>query len=392
MRSGRGFGHFPATGPVRRLLARRPGIEARPGKLSALVALAALSGCAMLDGQRPGPGVDEASAAALPRTMPLVTDRFELGPGVGDVVGGIQIVESRHEDTLLDIARAYGLGYDEIVAANPGVNPWLPGEGTAIVLPTQFVLPQGEREGIVLNVATRRLFYFPEPEAGAVPVVLTHPVGIGRVGWNTPVGTTTVVGKARDPVWWVPASVRKEHADMGNPLPARVPPGPDNPLGHRVLQLGMPGYLIHGTNRPDGIGMRVSHGCMQLFPEDIERLYDITPIGTPVRIVNDPYPTGWRDGRLYLDAHAPLEEDSSDHGGRIRSLLDSMAASAAHVADEIDLDRVAALIEDARGFPVPVTGPDADAQAVLARAQPVTNVVVRAPPATAAGGGTAIAD
>ncbi|HUO82820.1 MAG TPA: L,D-transpeptidase family protein [Gammaproteobacteria bacterium] len=375
---------------MRRQVKRLPGIRTRSHDLIPLVVLTLLSGCGMLEGLRPEPA-DALPQAPLARSAPLITDRFELGPGAGDVVGTIQIVEARHEDTLLDLARAYGLGYDEIVAANPGVNPWLPGEGTTIVLPTQFVLPQGEREGIVLNVATRRLFYFPQSEPGAVPVVLTHPVGIGRVGWNTPVGTTEVVAKARDPIWWVPASVRKEHAEMGDPLPARVPPGPDNPLGHRVLQLGMPGYLIHGTNRPDGIGMRVSHGCMQLFPEDIERLYEITPVGTPVRIINDPYPTGWQDGRLYLDAHPPLEDDPSDHGGRLRPLLNAMAAAAADAPAEIDWDRVAALLEDARGFPVPVTGPETDAEAVLARAQPVDNIVIHAPPDLPSGGGTAVA-
>lgn len=368
----------------------------RSGSILLCLALAGLSGCAVLDRMRPDapPGPEAAAVADELRAPPLVTSRFELRPHTGDVVGAIQIVVARYEDTLLDFARAYDLGYDEIVAANPGVNPWLPGEGTPIVLPTQFVLPGGPREGIVLNIATRRLFYFPQPRPGETPVVFTHPIGIGRVGWDTPLGTTTVKAKARDPVWWVPASVRKEHAEMGDPLPAKVPPGPDNPLGHRVLALGLPGYLIHGTNRPDGVGMRVSHGCVRLYPEDIERLYEITPIGTPVRIVNEPYPLGRRDGQLYLDAHRPLEEDATDHRLRLEPLLAGMAASAGEEASRIDWDRIAAVIEAARGFPVPVTEGHIDPDTVLARALPVRNTVAHeafaAPPA--AGGAAAAAD
>lgn len=359
------------------------------------LALAGLSGCALIGGSQPDKSIVQPAAgdAAASRAPPLVTDRFELWPHTGDVVGAIQIVVARYEDTLLDFARAYNLGYDEIVAANPGVNPWLPGEGTPIVLPTQFVLPGGTREGIVLNVATKRLFYFPKPEPGAVPVVFTHPVGIGRVGWRTPVGATTVTAKARDPVWWVPASVRKEHAEMGDPLPAQVPPGPDNPLGHRVLGLGLPGYLIHGTNRPDGIGMRVSHGCVQLFPEDIEHLYEITPIGTPVRIVNEPFLFGWRDGQLYLDAHRPLEDDVAGHGLRLEPLLGELRAAAAGEPAAIDREHIAALLAEGRGFPVPVTEGTVDPATVLARALPVTNTVAHdalaAPPS---GGNMSAAD
>lgn len=357
------------------------------------VALSGLGGCAALDRLRADAPVEPPAADDTDtlRAPPLATSRFELSPHTGDVVGAIQVAVARHEDTLLDFARAYGLGYDEIVSANPGVNPWLPGEGTPIVLPTQFVLPAGARKGIVLNIATRRLFYFPDVEPGETPVVYTHPIGIGRVGWNTPIGATAVTAKARDPVWWVPASVRKEHAEMGDPLPAKVPPGPDNPLGHRVLALGLPGYLIHGTNRPDGVGMRVSHGCIRLYPEDIERLYEITPIGTPVRIVNEPYPLGWRDGQLYLDAHRPLEEDTTDHAPRLEPLLADMVAAAGDEPSRIDWDRVAALIEAGRGFPVPVTEGHVDPDTVLARALPVRNTVEHEPFAAPPAGGSASA-
>ncbi|CAN5209179.1 hypothetical protein BH24PSE2_BH24PSE2_02060 [soil metagenome] len=347
------------------------------------LAPALVAGCVSL-GEKAGPVPVAPGPAEAQRAPPLVTDRFELGPQNGDVIGAMQVVLARRQDTLLDIARAYDLGYDEIVSANPGLNPWLPGEGTPIVLPTQYVLPHGPREGIVLNIATRRLFYFPEPEPGTRPVVVTHPMGIGRVGWNTPVGVTTVTAKARDPVWWVPISVREEHAEMGDPLPAQVPPGPDNPLGHRVLGLGLPGYLIHGTNRPDGVGMRVSHGCIRLYPEDIERLYAITPIGTPVRIINDPHPFGWRNGQLYLDAHRPLEDDLLDHRQRVDALLQALRDAAARQRAAVDPEHVAGLLEQGRGYPVPVTRGPVDPATVLARALPVANTVehesVAAPP------------
>ena len=238
-----------------------------------LLPLLALGGCATLDdlwsslgksGSRDAVPLDE-----RPVQDPLDPNVFHLESADQSVIGEPQVVFARDEDTLSDLARTYGLGYDEIIAANPDVDPWLPGAGTPVVLPTQFVLPNIERRGVILNIAAKRLFYFPTVADDEPQQVMTYPIGIGRVGWETPLGDTTVVSKAKDPHWWVPASVRREHAEMGNPLPSVVPPGPDNPLGHRVLKLDMPGYLIHGTNAPYGVGMRVSHGCGRLYPENI---------------------------------------------------------------------------------------------------------------------------
>ena len=185
---------------------------------------------------RVGPAArsDEAAAKAPVELPPIESDRFVIAAD-SDVVGEVQVIRARYEDTFVDIARAYDLGYDELVQANPGVDPWLPGAGTRIVLPTQFILPDAPREGIVLNIGAKRIFYYPKVAAGESPVVVTHPVGIGREGWATPIGSTTVVSKAKDPVWTVPASIRKEHAEAGDPLPARVPAGPDNPLGAYAL-------------------------------------------------------------------------------------------------------------------------------------------------------------
>lgn len=304
---------------------------------------------------------------------PLPPNDFVLDSPAQSVVGEPQVVFARAEDTFSDLARAYGLGYDEIVAANPGINPWLPGEGTAVILPTQYVLPNAPREGLVLNIATKRLFYFPSAEEGAAQPVGTYPIGIGRVGWETPLGATTVVSKARDPSWWVPASVRREHAEMGDPLPSIVPPGPDNPLGTRVLKLDMPGYLIHGTNAPYGVGMRVSHGCVRLYPENIELLYDLVSIGEPVMIVNDPYQIGFRDGVLYFEAHEPLEDDAVTPEDRLQQLLAGQLDASGQPLGERLKDYIRSLAAASRGMPVSIATYDTDE--VMARLRVVENKV-----------------
>jgi L,D-transpeptidase ErfK/SrfK len=199
---------------------------------------------------------------------------YELPPDGYDVIGALSSVTARADDTLLDIARRHGLGYEDIVRANPDVDAWLPGEGTQVVLPTRFVLPPGPRRGIVLNLAEYRMYYYPPARDGEPPVVMTYPMSIGRMDWATPLGMTRVVAKVKDPTWYPPDSVRKEHEEDGRPLPRTVPPGPDNPLGARAMRLSLPGYLIHGTNRPAGVGMQVTHGCIRMFPEDIEFLFD----------------------------------------------------------------------------------------------------------------------
>jgi L,D-transpeptidase ErfK/SrfK len=208
---------------------------------------------------------------------------------------------------LLDIARRHGLGYEDIVRANPAVDPWLPGDGTRVVLPTRFVLPPGPRSGIVLNLAEYRMYYFPQPESGKPAVVMTWPMSIGRMDWATPLGTTRIVAKVKRPTWYPPQSVRKEHEADGRPLPRTVPPGPDNPLGEFAMRLGLPGYLIHGTNRPAGVGMRVTHGCIRMFPEDIEFLFGHVAVDTPVRIINEPVKLGWQGDQLIMEVHRTLD-------------------------------------------------------------------------------------
>ena len=308
---------------------------------------------------------------------PIDANRFTLtGPGQ-TVVGHPQIVFATADDTFSDLARTYGLGYDDIVDANPGIDPWLPGEGTAVLLPTQYVLPAAPQTGVILNIASKRLFYFPEPAEGEAQQVLTFPIGIGRVGWETPLGDTTVIAKAKDPTWWVPASVRKEHAELGNPLPSVVPPGPDNPLGTRVLKLDMPGYLIHGTNQPYGVGMRVSHGCVRLYPENIEYLYTLVDIGESVTIMNAPYQMGTKDGQLYFEAHTPLEDDAVPATERLETVLNAQIDAEGNVLNEHLRSHVETLSASPHGVPVNILQYDADE--IMSRARVVRNVVERDP-------------
>ncbi len=359
-------------------------------RLTILLAALQVGGCALFktpDWARQAP-----TPVAPVEQAPIASDEFVLVPG-SDVVGELQVIRARYEDTFVDIARAYGIGFDELVDANPAVDPWLPGAGTPVVLPTRFVLPDAPRDGIVLNIAAKRLFYFPKPAAGEPARVITHPIGIGREGWSTPLGTTKVVSKVKDPVWTVPASIRREHAEAGDPLPARVKAGPDNPLGAYALRLGFPSYLIHGTNKPSGIGMRVSHGCIQLFPENIESLFGQVAVGTPVRIVNQPRLFGWQDGNLWFEAHPALEDDKRN----LDALLDQQLAAAlrrrpapvpAATPPGLDKSLVSATAREGRGFPVRLLESAADAATVAARARPTINIVTypveRDPPLDAA--------
>jgi L,D-transpeptidase ErfK/SrfK len=322
-----------------------------------------LSACSNLGGWR------------YPWARPSVTPshRFTLPPEGTDVIGEIQVTATRHEDTLLDIARRYDLGYEEIVAANPGVDPWLPGEGTQVVLPTQFVLPTGAREGLVVNLPAMRLFYYPEPAPDQPAEVITHPVGIGREGWLTPQGDMHITHKMVKPAWTVPESVRREHAEKGDPLPKIVPPGPDNPLGDFAMRLSRPTYLIHGTNQPYGVGLRVSHGCVRLYPEDIARLFPEVAVGTEVRIVNEPYLAGWRNGELYLEAHQPLSEDAESTKDGPHSMDEAVVAQMTRAA-EVSWDRARAIAREARGLPLPIAPGSPELDELLAKARRVPSL------------------
>ncbi|MFM8442210.1 MAG: L,D-transpeptidase family protein [Methylococcus sp.] len=341
------------------------------------------------------------AALVSTQTQMALAESFSL-PGAGDdLIGRIRHTKAHQEDTLIDIARRFSIGQDEMVMANPTVDRWLPKEGTDVLIPQLFILPDAPRAGIVVNIPEMRLYYFPvrasaakkapvaaatgktssitckkpadkpaspakpasagngnpggktagagsaktsakptqapntksaakpcvatpAPRPAPAPVaaasyesagsgeVISYPVSMGRMDWRTPIGKTTVVNKQKDPSWTPPASIKREHAAKGDPLPDVVPPGPDNPLGKFAMRLGVSGYLIHGTDvaKADGIGMRVTHGCMRLYNEDIAKLFPLVPVGSPVYLVNQPIKLGWRGSLLYLEASQPLDEDT----------------------------------------------------------------------------------
>jgi len=354
-------------------------------RMTLLLTFFAVGGCASFDnfiaGIKTGMKGDHSAIDATfedePRLVPIDANTFTLDDPEQTVVGEPQLVFTSATDTFSDLARTYGLGYDDLIYANPDTDPWLPGEDTAVLLPTQFVLPNVPKHGVVLNIATKRLFYYPARKDGEAQQVLTYPIGIGRVGWETPLGETTVVAKAKNPSWWVPASVRREHAEMGDPLPSVVPPGPDNPLGTRVLKLNMPGYLIHGTNQPYGVGMRVSHGCVRLYPENIEYLYTLVDVGESVTIVNEPYQLGRKDGVLYFESHAPLVDDTVSSEQRLQQLLDADVNAAGQGLSQHFREHITELAAIAKGVPTNVATYDPDE--VFSRVRVVENTVVPDP-------------
>ena len=356
------------------------------GRTLAFVALAsAFAGCSLLTANRVAPPttveVPTQPDPNAPRLAALETRHVTLGPGQ-ELVGETQVLFARYENTFSAIGREYDLGYEEMRSANPGVDQWLPGEGTPIYLPTQSILPDAARLGLVINVPAMRLYYFTTEKSAADPAVVTtavttYPIGIGAEGWATPYGEAKVTQKARDPVWYVPASVRKEHLERGDRLPAVVPPGPDNPLGAFAMTLSIPSYLIHGTNKPDGVGMRSSHGCIRLYPEDIEALFGRVPKGTPVRIVNQPLLAAWHDGQLYLEVHPPLAEEKHDlvaeAEGALKSALERAGPAAAGV--EIDSAVVQRIVTEQRGIPLPVLRSNRSLEQYLAVSRIVVNTV-----------------
>ncbi len=258
------------------------------------------------------------------------------------VVGEIRTVPAAQEDTLVDIARRFDIGQDEMTAANPKLSRWVPGENAHVVVPSLFILPKAPREGIVVNVGELRLYYFPDPISGGPRRIETHPISIGRMDWSTPLGKTSVVAKEKDPPWRPTASIRAEHAADGDPLPEVIPGGtPENPLGHYALRLGVTGYLIHGTDEQKslGIGMRVTHGCIRMYPEDIEKLFSQVDVKTPVYLVHQPVKVGWRDSALYLEIHRELDEN--DQALPLPSLDDVMRAVGEEAAGDADVDQSA---------------------------------------------------
>lgn len=287
----------------------------------------------------------------------LPRGHFRL-PEQGDIIGEYYTVTVENpEDTLIDIARRHNIGYEEIRMANPDVSLWVPGEGTEVVIPARYILPPAPREGVVVNLSELRLYYYPADKPG---IVETYPVSVGREEFATPVGITRTTVKVKDPAWAPPASMRREAAERGEPAPSIVPPGPDNPLGRHAILLAMPSYLIHGTNRPDGVGMRVSRGCIRMYPEDIESLYERLPSGTQVNLMDAPFKAGWAaDGTLFVQSYPQLEENVGDFEPLLNAI--ERVSELADEQAEIDYEQVKRAVEAPDGRFVALYGPQAPA-------------------------------
>lgn len=241
-------------------------------------------------------GLLTALFAVLALVLSAHAGSYRVAPN-SDLVGTVGVLKAAYEDTLLDVARQNGLGFNEITAANPGMDPWIPGEGALVIIPSAWILPETPREGIVLNLAEMRLFRY-DNERGELTVE-TYPVGVGQEGSDTPLGLYKITEKEKNPTWFPPRSIRDEKPELA----AQVPPGPDNPLGEYKMRLGYTTFLIHGTNKPWGVGRRVSHGCVRLYPEDIEKLFGRVNIGEQVRVVYQPVKLGLIGSRLVVEVH-----------------------------------------------------------------------------------------
>lgn len=255
----------------------------------------------------------------------VIADTYTYKEGQ-NVIGNPVLHIIADGDNYVQLAEKYRVGLDEIIAANPGIDPWIPEQGTQIMIPSQYVLPNVEREGIVINLAELRLYHFHKHKLNSnVRKVSTFPVSVGKdEQWETPLTKTRIIAKHEKPSWYPPASILKEHEEKNDPLPRVVPPGPENPLGDYSLRLGLSGYLIHGTNRPQGIGMRVTHGCIRLHPIGIEQLFGMVSVDTRVAIVNQPYKVGWDDNKLYVETHDNIEEQQKAASRNLTEFVQSV--------------------------------------------------------------------
>jgi L,D-transpeptidase ErfK/SrfK len=304
------------------------------------------------------------------------------------VVGEDQTIQTVYEDTLYDLARAYSLGSEELIRVNPGVDPWLPGAGKMLTVPGRHILPPGPHEGIVVNLPEHRLYYYPKPKRGSPIEVITYPVSIGKMDWRTPLGVTRVIQKQKDPTWYPPESVRKEHAEAGDPLPPKVGPGPDNPLGAYAMRLaaGNGTYLIHGTNNPIAVGLAVTHGCIRMYPDDVAQLFPLIPVGTPVRLINVPVKVAWIDGELLLEAHPPVDAQGQSFEPNIDQFSDLLKAAVGDTTVAIHWDYAREVLQRADGV-IATVGLQAE---LPADAQSASEALPAAPEPAAAQASTSV--
>jgi L,D-transpeptidase ErfK/SrfK len=316
---------------------------------------------------------------------------YTLSSKDATVVGEDQTVETVYQDTLYDLARKFSLGSEELIRVNPGVDPWIPGAGRKLIVPGRHILPPGPREGIVVNLPEHRLYYYPKPKRGGPIEVITYPVSIGKMDWRTPLGTTHVIGKQKNPVWYPPESVRKEHAEAGDPLPASVPSGPDNPLGLFAMRLaaGNGTYLIHGTNNPIAVGLAVTHGCIRMYPDDVAALFPLIAVGTEVRLINQPVKVAWVDGELLLEAHPPVDAQGQSFEPNIDQFADMLRTAVGDTTVAIHWDYAREVLQKADGViaTVALAADDPNAPQPAAPpsgADPAAATTTPGPPATPA--------
>ena len=265
----------------------------------------------------------------------------------GDLAGQPAVLTTRYEDTFAGIGNREALGYLELVKANPGVDPWLPGEGTSITLPRHYVMPEAKRQGIVINLSEYRLYYFTDTG------VQVYPVGVGTDDNPSPLTSAQVTMALTSPAWYPPESIREEHAADGDFLPRMVPAGPDNPLGSHALILSAKGYLIHGTNKKFGVGMAVSHGCFRMYNEDISRFAYQIAKGTSVQIVRQPVKVGVANGQVWLEVHRPQEDYSAaDRNTLWQATLEQVErVRIAHPEIEVRRRAIEIAVDQADGLP-----------------------------------------
>lgn len=286
------------------------------------------------------------SAGALTLALPDRPGDSLIGKAPHEAV----YVPAKQEDTLIDIAVNYRLGQDEIVLANPTVDRWLPREGTPVRIPSSFLLPDAPREGIVVNLPEMRIYYY--ADAGRV---VTYAIGIGREdNWKTPLGKTRILGKMENPSWTPPPSIVAEHLADGDVLKPYYPPGPDNPLGLFAFRLGIPGYLIHSTNVVNGVGMRVSHGCIRMYPVDIEQFFPMVKVGSQVNIVNQPIKVGWYHDTLYMEAYPAMEETPATYEQRLHMALSLIEQANGGKMPVIKGSVLKAAVEKSTGIPTAI--------------------------------------
>jgi L,D-transpeptidase ErfK/SrfK len=304
-----------------------------------VVLLVVLSGCSTVNTLLPGKNPDAA------KNNIFIVNKDTT------VLGELALLRSSKGDTLPDIARHFGLGLNTVSSANPGLDIWVPQPGSSVLLPSSYILPDTDRKGIVINLPALRLFHYTKNDGGYT--ILTFPIGAGTAANPTPMGKMFITHKKHLPTWYVPASIAATHLAKGDPLPSRIPPGPLNPLGEYAMYLSKPSYLIHGTNKPASVGLRASNGCIRLFPEDIQHLFKITAVKTPVLIVNQPYLIGQRDQTIYLEAHSPLQDLGNVS---LKELYVRLTTLEQRDGLSLNWDKVDQVVTEAKGIPVAISG------------------------------------